>query len=201
MKCRDFSAALRAFADLLDIAGAPVARERIILFAAAFDAHATSKISHLVKNLAALPRTASAGNRRLGEVARLLSALKSVLNKTSDSAMLTDLSAIEKLLADRASMEPGAFVQMVAGAAAVAGRRRGSAVGMRDDLVGQYKQKLEAALGDDEKFAAIYNDLRTNIAIGKPEIAALAKQMTGSGARTQDAALNKIRSGTATSPW
>jgi hypothetical protein len=35
---------------------------------------------------------------------------------------------------------------------------------MRDDLVGQYKQKLEAALGDDEKFTAIYNDLRTNIA-------------------------------------
>jgi hypothetical protein len=63
---------------------------------------------------------------------------------------------------------------------------------MREELAAQYKQKLEATLGDDEKFAAIYNHLRTDIAMGKPEIAALVKQMTGSGARTQDAALKKI---------
>jgi hypothetical protein len=106
--------------------------------------------------------------------------------------MLSDVSAVEKLLADRASMELGAFVQMVAGATAAAGRGRGRAAGMRDELVAQYKQKLEATLGDDEKFAAIYNDLRTDIAMGKPKIVALAKQMTGSEARTQDAALKKI---------
>jgi hypothetical protein len=63
---------------------------------------------------------------------------------------------------------------------------------VRDDLVAHYKQKLEAAFGDDEKFAAICNDRRIDIAMGKPEIAALAKQMTGRGARTQDAALKKI---------
>src|SRR5262245_49576068 len=80
MKCRDFSAVLTAFADLLDIAGAPVARDHIILFAAAFDAHATATVSDLVKILATPPRTASSGNPRLGEVARLLVALKGVLN-------------------------------------------------------------------------------------------------------------------------
>jgi hypothetical protein len=192
MNCRDFSAALRAFADVLDIAGAPVARDRIILFAAAFDAHATSEISDLAKNLAAVPPTASTGNPRLGEVACLLSALKNLLNKTAKNTVLTDVSAIEKLMADRASMELGAFVQMAAGATVATGRRRRGATGMRDDLVGHYQQKLEAALGDDEKFAAIFNDLRTNIAMGKPEIAALAKEMTGSSARTQDAALKKI---------
>jgi HAMP domain-containing protein len=95
------------------IAGAPVARDRIILFAAAFDVHPTSEISDLAKNLAALPPTASTGNPRLGEVARLLSALKNVLNKTAKNTVLTDVGAIEKLLVDRASMELGAFVQMV----------------------------------------------------------------------------------------
>jgi len=159
---------------------------------AACDTHATSTISDLVKILAALPRTASTGNPRLSEVARLLVALKGALNKTGKSAVLSDVSAIEMLLADRASMQLGAFVQMVAGATAAGGRGRSSTAGMRDELVAQYKQKLEATLGDDEKFAAIYNDLRTDIAMGKPEIAALAKQMTGSGARTQDAALKKI---------
>lgn len=192
MKCRDFSAALRAFADVLDAAGASVARDQIILFAGAFDAHAALKISDLVKNLAVVPRTASTGNPGLGEVARLLSALKGVLHKTANSAVLTDVSAIEEFLADRASMELGAFVHMVAGATATTGRRKGKTAGVQDHLVAQYKQQLEAALGDDEKFVAIYDDLRTSTAMGKPEIAALAKQMTGSGARTQDAALKKI---------
>jgi hypothetical protein len=39
------------------------------------------------------------------------------------------------------------------------------------------------------KFAAVYDDRRTNIAMGRPEIAVLAKVMTGRGART---ALKKI---------
>src|SRR5262245_7309960 len=70
--------------------------------------------------------------------------------------------------------------------------RRGDMLGTRDDLVIRYKEKLEAALGDDEKFTAIYSDLCENPAVGKPEIIALAKQMSGGGARTQDAALKKI---------
>jgi hypothetical protein len=51
----------------------------------------------------------------------------------------------------RASIELGAFVQMVAGAATATGRARGNAAGIRDDLVAQDKQKRQAALGDDEK--------------------------------------------------
>jgi hypothetical protein len=169
MKCRDFRDALIAFADLLDIAGAPVARDHITLFAAPFDAHATSTVSDLVKILAALPRTASTGNPRLGEVVRLLVALKSALNKTAKTVVASDVIAVEKLLADRASMELGAFVQMVAGATSAIGCRTGSAAGMRDELIAQYEQKLEATLGDDERFAAIYNDLRTDIGMRKPE--------------------------------
>jgi hypothetical protein len=64
-----------------------------------------------VKILAAFPRTASTGYPRLGEVARLLVALKSVVNKTAKTAVVSDVSAAEKLLADRASMELGAFVR------------------------------------------------------------------------------------------
>ena len=90
-------------------------------------------------------------------------------------------------------MEIGAFVRMTI-EAAVPRRPTGKrgAPGVRDDLVIHYKEKLEAALGDEEKFTSVYNDLRANAAIGKAEIIALAKQMTGSGARTEDAALKKI---------
>ena len=70
--------------------------------------------------------------------------------------------------------------------------RNRDAPAVRDDLVAHYKEKLEAALGYEEKFSAVYNDLRANTAIGRAEIIALAKQMTGSGTRVEDAALKKI---------
>jgi hypothetical protein len=193
MKCQDFGSILRTFADVLGVAGATAARDRIAMFAAVFDAHPTSNVSDLANRIAALPVTASTGSPSLGDVARLLSALKSFLDKTAKSTVLTDVSAIEKLLQDRASMEISAIARMTtATAASRRSTRKRDAPAVRDDLVVQYKQKLEAALGDEEKFTAIYNDLRANTAMGKPEMAALAKQMTGSSARTQDAALKKI---------
>jgi hypothetical protein len=136
---------------------------------------------------------ASTGGPGLGDVARLLSALKGFLNKTAKATVLTDVGAIEKLLHDRASMELSTFVRMATETASPHHpAKKPEALRLRDDLVVRYKEKLEAALGDEAKFTAIYNDLRANTAIGKPEIIALARQMTGSAARTQDAALNKI---------
>src|SRR5712692_3259599 len=191
MKCRDFSSILRTFADILDVVGAPVARDQIAMFAGLFDAYPTSSVSELTKRIAALPE--AAGRPSLGDLANLLSALKGFLDKTAKSAVLTDVDAIEKLLRDRTSMELGAFVRITKAPASPRRPTTGrDAPGLRDDLIVHYRDKLEAALGDKEKFAAIYNDLRANTAVGKPEITALAKQMTGSGARTQDAALKKI---------
>jgi len=193
MKCRDFGSVLRTFADVLDVAGASVARDQIVTFAAVFDAHPTSSVSDLVRRLAALGVAGSMGSPSLGDVARLLSALKGFLNKTAKTTVLTDVDAIEKLLRDRASMELAAFVRITTQAAPPHRPATGrDAPGLRDDLIVHYRDKLEAALGDEEKFAAIYNDLRANTAVGKPEIIVLANQMTGSGARTQDAALKKI---------
>ena len=193
MKCKEFSSALRAFADVLDIAGAPVARDQIVMFAAVFDVHPTLSVSDLAKRIAALDVTVSRDSPSLGDVAPLLSALRSFLNKTAKSSMLIDVDAVEKLLRDRASMEITAFARMAVAAASPRRTTRGREPGrLRQDLVVHYKERLEAALGDEERFIAIYNDLRADAAIGKSEIIALANQMTASGARTQDAALKKI---------
>jgi hypothetical protein len=191
MKCRDFGCVLRTFADVLDVAGAPVARDQIVMFAAVFDAHPTSSVSDLARRLAALGVAGSMGSPSLGDVACLLSALKGFLSKTAKATVLADVDAIEKLLRDRASVELAAFVRITTQAASPPATGR-DAPGLRDDLIVHYREKLEAALGDEENFTAIYNDLRANPAVGKPEIIALANQMTGSGARTQDAALKKI---------
>jgi hypothetical protein len=193
MECRDFGCVLKTFADVLDVAGARAARDQIVTFAAVFDAHPTSRVSDLARRVSALGMAGSVGSPSLGDVACLLSALKGLLGKTAKSTVLTDVEAIEKLLRDRASLELGAFVRMTTEAVPPRRLTRGrDAPGLRDDLIVDYKDKLEAALGDEEKFATIYNDLRANPAVGKPEMIVLANQMTGGGARTQDAALKKI---------
>src|SRR5262245_45671151 len=193
MKSRDFGSILRTFANVLNAGGAPDARDRIQVFAAIFDIDPALNVSELAKRIASLPTSGYAGQPSLGDIARLLSALKDLLSKTAKAAVLTDLNSIEKLLPDRASMEIGAFVRMAAeaGAPRRPSVRRG-APAAQNDLVLQYKERLEASLGDEEKFTAVYNDLRSNTGMAKPEIVALAKEMTGSGARTEDAALKKI---------
>jgi hypothetical protein len=89
-------------------------------------------------------------------------------------------------------MDIGAFAR--AACEIVQPRPRGGrgAQPVQNDLVLQYKMKLEAALGDDEKFSDTMNDLCANDSMGKLEIAALTKEMTGGSARTIDAALKKI---------
>jgi hypothetical protein len=193
MKCGDFGGLLKEFANVLDTAGAPVARDQIAMLAAVFDAHPTARVSGLAKRIAALPRAEMTGSPSVGDVARLLSGLKGLLDKKAKTAILADINAIEQVLDDRASMDLHTFARIAAEAAATRRptRERG-APAVRDDLVVHYKEKLEAALGDEEKFAATYNDFCANIAVGKPEIMALAKQMTGGSARTEDAASKKI---------
>src|SRR5260370_27313498 len=90
-------------------------------------------------------------------------------------------------------MEIAAFVRITTQAASPRRPTTGrDAPGLRDDLIVHYKEKLEAALGDEEKFAAIYNDLLANTAVGKPEILVLPNHMTVRRARTQDAAVKKL---------
>lgn len=199
MKCQDFSSVLRTYADVLDLAGEPAARDQMVMLAAVFDADPTSSVTDLAKRIAALPVAGSAGSPTLGDVARRLSALTGFLSKTAKGTVLSEVGAVEKLLHERASMELAAFARMATAAAACRRPAKGRsapagryAPGTRDDLVIRYKEKLEAALGDDEKFTAIYSELCANPAVRKPEIIALAKQMSGGSARTQDAALKKI---------
>ena len=94
MKCRDFSSVLRTFADVLHAAGALVARDQILMFAAVFDPHPTSSVSDLAKRVASLGGSGPTGSPSLGDVARLLSALKGFLNKIAKTSVLTDVDTI-----------------------------------------------------------------------------------------------------------
>jgi hypothetical protein len=193
MKSQDFGAALRAFADVLDVAGSRQARDQITTFAVVFDAAPTSTVSSVIKGLNSVPASENAGGPNLGDVARLLSALQGLLSKTAKAGVVNDVNLIERFLRDRASMEIRAFVHMgIEAAAAKRTTRKGRAAPLRDDLIIHYLQALEASLGKEEKFKVAYDDLSSNISIGKGELVAIAKRMTGTSPRSKAEALKKI---------
>src|SRR5258708_37266686 len=97
MKCRDFGSVLRTFADVLDVAGAPVARDQIVMFAAVFDEHPTSSVSDLARRLAALGGAGSIGSPSLGGVASRMSALKGILRKKHKHTRLAAVDALQKI--------------------------------------------------------------------------------------------------------
>src|SRR5215470_19748855 len=131
MKCRDFGAILRKFADVLHVAGAEAARNQTLNFATVFDAHSTLSVSQFVTRIAELHQAELTSKPSLGDLAPLLSALKSFLAATAKPAVLADLHAVEALSRDRGSIAISALAQTT------------------QDLVAQYKEKLEAALGNE----------------------------------------------------
>jgi hypothetical protein len=192
VKSGEFSSLLGAYADMLETAGAADARAQIVKLAAIFEIDPSSTVVALAKRLATVPTSGTASGTNLSGVVRLLAALKEVLGQAAKAGVLADISAIEKVLRDRASMDIDGFVQL--GREAMAPRPKGvrGAKTSQSGLVLHYKEQLEAALGDEEKFASIMRDLRSDQTIAKGDIFALAKEMTGGGARTIDAAFKKI---------
>ena len=192
MKSGEFSSLLKAYAEMLSVVGTSDSRVQIATIAEIFDVDSATTVATLAKRVSSSRISVATGSPNLGDVVRLLSALRGLLKKTSKADLLKDIAIVENVLQDRASMDIGAFAR--AACEIVKPRPKGGrgAQPLQNDLVLQYKMKLEAALGDEEKFSDAMNDLRANQSMGKSEIAALTKEMTGSGARTIGAALKKI---------
>ena len=193
MRSQEFGSVLSRFVEVLAIAGAEAAHNQIKTFSTIFDADPKLSVSALAKRISSFNDLGHAGSPNLGDVVRMLSALEALLANTAKSTVLADFEIVGQLLRNRASMELSSFVQLVI-EPAVPRRsgRRAPAAKVQSDLIDHYQTRLEASLGDEEKFSAVYNELRANSAVGKGEIVILAKQMTGSAARTEDAALKKI---------
>ncbi|HMA73693.1 MAG TPA: hypothetical protein VKP67_19750 [Xanthobacteraceae bacterium] len=194
MKSTELGTALRAFAGILDAAGARQARDQIAAVTPLFDAAPTSTVSAVMKGLGVLPASDNPGSPNLGDVARLLSSLQGLLRETAKASVVKDIDLFERLLRDRAPMEIRAFVSM--GTEALGAKRttrKGSTPPpVREHLVIHYRHALEALLGKEEEFKVAYDELSSNLAIGKGELIAIAKQMTGASPRSKAEALKKI---------
>jgi hypothetical protein len=192
VKCGEFSQILGAYAEMLLTAGAAASQTQLVKFAAVFAMNPSATVATLAKQLATVPTSETVSSTNLGRVLRLVSALRALLEKAAKADALADISAIEKVLQNRSSMDIDEFVRLARATTVSRHTAKQDAGAPQCVLVLQYKEKLEAALGDDEKFEGVMRDLRSDQTIAKEDLFALAKEMAGGGARTVDDALKKI---------
>jgi hypothetical protein len=197
MKSQEFGAVLKAFADMIAIAGAQRAHDQMIAFAAIFDATPTAKMPDVAKRLNGLPTSGQSGVPSVGDIARLLEALRNFLDVTSKkSSALKDIDSIEPVLRGRNSIGLSAFVLMATDVPSTAKRAarntKLAATPLRQDLVLHYRDALKASLGNDEEFMSVHRELSSNADMGKGEFVELAKEVAGASARSKPEALKKI---------
>ena len=193
MKSNDFAVALRAYADVLDAAGAREARDHILALASIFGSVPNTTVSAFIKRMKTLPSVPKQEDRQppsLAEIARLLVPLRDLLACTTKAEFAPDVAAVELLLRERGSMRITDLVKPQA--ATPRGRSEKTAAPGRDDLIAEYLQRLEAHLGDEEKFAATFQALRDDSGVGKAELQAIAKQFAGSAGKSKADWLKKI---------
>jgi hypothetical protein len=190
MKSHDFGTALRALAALFESAGARPAKNQVETLAAVFEA-STSTVAAVVKRIESLPAQSS-GSPNVGDVARLLSPLRNLLGTIAKAGVVDDLESVEVLLLKRSSTDLNTFVRAAVDALSTPPKRKQANTAIRDDLVADYHRKLDAHLGDEGAFPTVYDDLRANSAMGKSELAALAKRFAGTTVRSKAEALKKI---------
>jgi hypothetical protein len=199
MKPQEFGALLRDFGAALAAADARLAPGRLAVLADMFDASPASKAADVVKRIDAGGATPGrAGSPTVGEVVPLLSGLRRLLEGRVKATTFADIQAVEAALRECQTLDLNALSRAITEPSAVKSKGSKSRASkpksppLRTDLVADYQQKLETSLGDPERFSAVMNQLRSNSEIGKSEIAALAKQMTGSAGRSVEEGLKKI---------
>jgi hypothetical protein len=192
MKPRDFGVVLTAFGEALDAAGARQAKHQLATFAAIFEVAPEASVAARVKRMASLPTLPTGGTPNLGDLAHIVAPLRKLFEKTAKAAVVADIETLTTLLRDRAATDLAAFARLATEPRPVRKSRKATTSSIREDLVADYGRKLEAHLGDQEAFASIYNELRSNNEIGKGELAVLAKQFAGASVRSKAEALKKI---------
>jgi hypothetical protein len=199
MKSGNFGLLLRAFAEALDAAGAPDGGNQIVILASLFDIEPQKNVSEVLKRLKPVECSLSSRRPSAGETARLLPSIRQLFEIAKSRRAAADVEAVETLLRDHASIELSVFIRASAelltrksNRTKAGSRGKAPTLPLREDLVSDYQQRLEAALGDKDRFTADYEELCSNAAMGKDELVALAKRMTGAGSRSKDTALKKI---------
>ena len=200
MKSKDLEAALKALASGFGKAGASSAENALNEFATVFAGTPTVSVAKVVERLRSLPQSLNTGYPNLGTIRELVQPMGALLAVGGTTSAKSDLEIISTFLGERAPYRLQEFVQVACASSdkktpirsTSASRSKAPGPALREELVNRYQREFETVMLDRDQFAMLFDRLSNDSEMGARELSALAKGMTGKGAKGREAALKKI---------
>jgi len=125
---------------------------------------------------------AESAQHSTADVVSALASLKSLLDGVAKKDLSNALDSLLLVLGSKTGLSAPALVEMVQKQVASASppdRKRGKAEAMDSGLIEKYVKELEAALGDDARFKALLDELRSDSRIRQAEAVSIATRFSG----------------------
>lgn len=192
MKSKDFAESLRQISELLDVGKPNAASEQVRKFASIFASLPNSTVAATIKRLGSAEIETSGREPNLGGLASTMRVLRESLSNVAKAGFLTDLKHAEAFLQTHSSVDLDRLTEVAPSILSATSGRSQATTPLRQDLIDEYAERLEAALADENIFCRVYDQLSEDRNVGKREAVAIAKILTQSAARSKADAMKKI---------
>jgi hypothetical protein len=199
MKGKEFADLLNELSAFLRCVDAREVAVELSMLARVFSLAPRREVGDLCSVLSGVEPPEHNNGLRTQEMLSLFPALRRLLKRAkADKGTLQDLDTFENALRAQKRASP----KEVADAAIKKLREQAEGAkeeptrpplpAQSDDLVDQYAMRLEASMRDGDKFNTVFEELKADTAIKRPEAIALAKRFAKETAKSRDHALKLI---------
>jgi hypothetical protein len=190
MKCSDFIAVITDFDELalslkFSRSGAGAAQLSTLLLAAG-----KMTVAGLRKHLETIPLGVAVTGDNFQDLASQFRAVTKFLSAHGKPTVTSDLVEFAKILDHFATSDRSEIIAHAVHSLAT--KKQSSNTIVRKEIVSSYVRRLEAALGDNDGFGAIFNELSADDALSAAELGEIANIFAFSRVKTKASALKKI---------
>ena len=181
MKVAALADVLARYADALDASCATATAARLRAFVGALTPSASNSVSDFANLCSVLPFSNAGDQPILRELVPTIEGLGKLLEGVGKPGLLTDLELVLAVAREQGDIPIDGFASVIRQHVVSASRRqpkRGAAP-VNQQLVNDYLERLEAALGNDAAFRALFRDLEADRRVTKIEAVELATRFLG----------------------
>ena len=181
MKVAALVGLLTRYTDTLDASSAPAAASRLRGFVAALGVLESISVSDFASLCSKLHFPKSGGSPLLRELVPAMEGLSKLLKGVAKAELVSDLERLLAIAREQGDIPIDGFASVIRQHVVSASRRqpkRGAAP-VNQQLVDDYLNRLEAALGNDAAFRVLFRDLEADKRVTKTEAVELATRFLG----------------------
>jgi len=177
-------------ADLLDKACSAERASNVRRLADLLTARSNSPVTEICKMLQAV-KPGSGKEPSLGDLSGLLTAMADAACVFAKSVDAKDLRQFVAVIEEKREHSLDAFVQQ-ATEALIKRSSRSVPSGVSEEVLRSYLKRLEEALGDEQGFEEVYQQLQADTRLKAPDLKKLAKSFVGKSGKSKIDALGLI---------